>query len=51
LGETLSLCDEWIDREWFSFYDKERESGWLHLPEVNRSARRTRKNLTSPGIS
>ncbi len=51
LGATLHLCDEWIDREWFAFYDKERESGWLHLPEAHRSARRPRKNLASPGIS
>src|SRR5229473_4907416 len=26
LGETQRLCDEWIDSEWFSFYDRERET-------------------------
>jgi hypothetical protein len=43
LGETQGLCDEWIDREWFSFYERERETGWLNLPENHRSARRSRK--------
>jgi hypothetical protein len=44
LGETLSLCDAWIDKEWFSFYDREREADWLNLPETHRSARRPRKS-------
>ncbi len=34
LGEVLRLCDEWIDSRWFSFYDKEHESGWDSLPGV-----------------
>ena len=45
LGATLSLCDKWIDKEWFSFYDAERENGWLSLPEIQRSTRGPRKNL------
>ncbi len=44
LGATLLLCNEWIDREWFAFYDQERETGWLSLPETQRSARRQRQN-------
>lgn len=46
LGETLGLCDAWIDREWFSFYDAEREAGWLNLPATHRGARGPRKNQT-----
>jgi hypothetical protein len=43
LGEILRLCNEWIDSHWFSFYDKEYESGWGSLPEVYRPARTRRK--------
>lgn len=45
LGATLGLCDEWIDREWFAFYDEERNVGWRHLPPAERSARRSHKNV------
>lgn len=34
LEETMRLCDEWIDKEWFSFYDRVRESGWAGIPDV-----------------
>jgi hypothetical protein len=44
LGEILRLCDEWIDKEWFSFYDAERETGWLNLPEAHRSTRGGHRN-------
>ena len=44
LGEAMRLCDEWIDSMWFSFYDKERESGWCDLPETQRPSRRQRKS-------
>ncbi len=44
LGEALGFCDAWIDREWFAFYERERESGWLNLPAGQRSARRGRKS-------
>lgn len=44
LGETLRLCDEWIDKQWFSFYDKEREMGWARLPAIYRSPRSQRKS-------
>ena len=43
LGETMHLCDEWIDNQWFSFYDREREAGWLTLPASYRPARGQRK--------
>jgi hypothetical protein len=44
LGATLSLCNAWIDKEWFALYEQEREAGWLHLPAAHRSARRSRKS-------
>ena len=44
LGETLNQCDQWIDKEWFAFYEIERETGWRNLPAAHRSARRQRKN-------
>lgn len=43
LGETMRLCDWWIDNQWFSFYDKERAAGWIRLPEVHRPSRAQRK--------
>lgn len=43
LGETLRLCNEWIDSQWFSFYDKECENGWGSLPETYRPACSRRK--------
>lgn len=43
LGETMRLCDQWIDNQWFSFYDKERATGWTRLPEIHRPARTQRK--------
>jgi hypothetical protein len=39
LGQSMRLCDEWIDNEWFSFYDKQRETGWAELPTVYRPTR------------
>ena len=44
LGETLEMCNEWIDKEWFSFYEREHETGWLNLPTDQRLARRLRKS-------
>lgn len=43
LGEIMRLCDAWIDKEWFSFYDRQRESGWVNIPDAYRPARRQRK--------
>jgi hypothetical protein len=31
LGETLHLCNAWIDQHWFSFYEEMREAGWPGL--------------------
>lgn len=44
LASTLHLCDEWIDKAWFSFYDQERASGWLNLPSGQRSSYKQRKS-------
>lgn len=44
LGETLHLCDTWIDKEWFPLYDRERATGWASLPTIYRSARHQRKS-------
>jgi hypothetical protein len=43
LGETMRLCDQWIDNQWFSFYDKERATGWIRLPETHRPPRAQRR--------
>jgi hypothetical protein len=43
LGEMMHLCDEWIDKYWFSFYDREREAGWAGLPTGYRYAHTLRK--------
>jgi hypothetical protein len=45
LCETMRLCDEWIDKHWFSFYDRERASGWAGIPAIHRSARGQQKIL------
>lgn len=37
LGESLLLCNSWIDREWFSFYARAREAGWLSLPGTGKA--------------
>ncbi len=44
LSETMRLCDEWIDSEWFSFYDRQREAGWAELPASCRPTRTQRKS-------
>ena len=31
LGEHLRSCNEWIDKNWYSFYDRQRASGWADL--------------------
>jgi hypothetical protein len=33
LGEVMQQCDDWIDNQWFSFYDREREGCWANLPD------------------
>jgi len=43
LGETMRLCDRWIDNQWFSFYDRERATGWIGLPKTHHPARAQRK--------
>lgn len=31
LGDTLHLCNAWIDQHWFSYYEEMREAGWPGL--------------------
>ena len=39
LGSYLRCCNEWIDKYWYSFYDRERECGWANIPKANRTRR------------
>ncbi len=45
LGEILSHCDEWIDSQWFTFYDMQREAGWADLPGIYRPFRSRKRSL------
>jgi hypothetical protein len=38
LGELANRCDDWIDKQWFSFYDMQREVGWVGIAHTSRSA-------------
>ena len=38
LSEPLRCCNEWIDKYWYPFYDRLRESGWANLSGIRRSA-------------
>ena len=38
LGELASKCDDWIDKQWFSFYDMQREAGWAGIAHTSRPA-------------
>jgi hypothetical protein len=38
LGELAKRCDIWIDKQWFSFYDMQREAGWVGITHTSRSA-------------
>lgn len=40
LGEALCGCNEWIDKYWYPFYDRLRESDWAGLPGKCHSAQR-----------
>ena len=51
LGETLHLCDAWIDSQWFSFYDREYETGWAHIPVAYHPIRGPRKTQPQSGAS
>jgi len=43
LGEQLRCCTEWIDKQWYPFYDMQRESGWVGILGAYRPAQRNRK--------
>lgn len=30
LASYLHCCNQWIDNEWYAFYDRQRASGWEH---------------------
>ncbi len=38
LGELASRCDDWIDKQWFSFYDMQREADWADIIHTSHSA-------------
>ena len=42
LGELARKCDDWIDKQWFSFYDMQREAGWAGISHLSRSAQHHR---------
>jgi hypothetical protein len=44
LGETMRLCDEWIESQWFTFYERERAADWASLPGSYRQARTTERS-------
>jgi hypothetical protein len=44
LGEYTHQSDVWIDKQWFTFYDKERRAGWKGIPGSYRSTRHRRKS-------
>ena len=39
LGALARKCDDWIDKQWFSFYDMQRETGWIGIDHTSRSTR------------
>jgi len=44
LGEVLCLCDQWIDNQWFAFYDQVSETGRIKMPPIRRNTRTLRKS-------
>lgn len=42
LDACMKQCDTWIDKEWFAFYDKQRQSGWAEIPGIRPSRRYAR---------
>lgn len=34
LGHYLRHCNEWIDKHWYSFYDKQRAFAWARVPDT-----------------
>ncbi|HLX56582.1 MAG TPA: hypothetical protein VKR83_06130 [Ktedonobacteraceae bacterium] len=37
LGQLAQKCDDWIDKQWFPFYDMQRETGWIGIAHTSRS--------------
>jgi hypothetical protein len=44
LHEERCLCDNWIDKEWFTFYDMVHQSGWIEALTGGRTDRRQRRD-------
>jgi hypothetical protein len=44
LGEFIHQSEAWIDKQWFTFYDNERRSGWAGIPGSYRSTRHRQKS-------
>jgi hypothetical protein len=42
LGEYLRCCNEWIDNQWYSFYDMQRELGRVDNHVTNSSKRKNK---------
>jgi len=40
LGEHLQHCNEWIDKQWYAFYDIERMCGWANIASSSRTGQR-----------
>ncbi len=43
LGEYLRRCHAWIDKNWYSFYDGQRASGWAGIDKISSSTSRGSK--------
>lgn len=43
LSAYLAQTDEWIDKQWFAFYDMQREAGWPGLNSSRPSSQRCQK--------
>jgi hypothetical protein len=44
LGETMHLCEQWIDNQWFAFYDQVSETGQIKKPPIRSATRAPRKS-------
>ncbi len=36
LGETMRMCNEWVDSQWFASYEEARAADWPGLPAICR---------------
>jgi hypothetical protein len=40
LGDHLQSCNEWIDKQWYAFYENERACGWANIDSSYHTTRR-----------